>query len=253
MLPPEEVLDLLDKKIATICRDTEATEPPILFLSDNQWLVDQDNKRRKKRGEEPREFIPNFRYSVAKTKPYKGNRNNPKPFHFYNIMAYMLATYKCVVSDYGYEADDMMCIEQTSRVQQTIICSRDKDLRICPGWHYSWECGKQGAIYPTETDRIGWLEKKDNGDILGYGLSFFYYQMLVGDSADNIPGLPGVGKVGAYNALFDKKDEKELFETVKFLYKAELGESSKDYFLEQANLLHMVQEVGVGYRIPKFS
>lgn len=245
-------MDNVDKKIQSICEYTEATEKPILYVSDSQWLADHDNKTLRFIGAPEREFIPNFRYEVAKTKPYKGSRKNVKPYHFYNILVYLLSEYDVVVSDYGYEADDMMCIEQTKRPGETIICSRDKDLRICPGWHFSWECGKQGTIYPTETDRIGWLEKV--GDkVLGYGLSFFYYQMLVGDSADNIPGLPGIGPARAFNVLHDKHTEKELFTTVKDMYKQLLEEQSKEYFMEQANLLWMIQEKGVGYAIPKFT
>ena len=252
LLPPEEVLDLLDKKIEGICRDVEATKPPVLFVSDSEWLTAQRNKQRKREGLEPVLFVPNFRYSVAKTQPYKGNRKNPKPFHFYNILAHMLANYDTVVSEDGYEADDMLCITQVSRKDDTIICSRDKDLRICPGWHFSWECGKQGAIWPVKTDRIGWLEPK-GADVLGYGLSFFYYQMLVGDTADHIPGLPGYGKVKAFALLKDLKTEEELFTTVRDLYKEVKGEESKEYFLEMANLLWMTQEKGVGYKIPKFN
>lgn len=262
LLPPEEVIDLLDKKIRGICLDTESTEDPILFITDSQWLCDWDNRRALKRKETPRVFVPGFRYEIAKTQPYKGNRKNPKPFHFYNILAYMLAQYDTRISTDGYEADDMICIEQVSRGGGTIVCSRDKDLRICPGFHFSWECGKQGSLFPTETDRVGWLEPKLKfnekkgehvfDDVLGYGLSFFYYQMLVGDSADHIPGLPGWGKVKAFNLLKDLKTEEELFSTVKGLYKEVKGEESKEYFLEQANLLHMIQEKGVHYQIPKF-
>lgn len=249
LLPPDEVISLLDNKIKGICLDVDATQPPILYVTDSEWLANWENRRRKKQGLEPREFIRGFRYDIAKTKPYKGNRKNPKPFHFYNILAYMLAEYNTVVSTDGYEADDMMCIEQASRGDETIICSRDKDLRICPGWHFSWECGKQGAVYPTHTNRVGWLEPKGDKDILGYGLSFFYYQMLVGDTADNIPGLPGVGKVGAYKALSELKTTKELFNTVKGLYKEVLGDNSKEYFMEQANLLWMAQEKGKRFEI----
>src|SRR5690606_21685465 len=176
------------------------------------------------------------------------NRKNPKPFHFYNLLTYMLAMYDTRVSHSGYEADDMLCMEQFKRGDETIICSRDKDLRICPGHHFSWECGKQGAIWPIYTDRVGWLERTEK-DVRGYGLSFFYYQMLVGDTADHIPRLPGWGKVKAFNVLSEHTSEETLFTTVKGLYKA--AGKDKEYFLEQANLLHMVQEYGVGYKMPK--
>ena len=140
-----------------------------------------------------------------------------------------------------------MCIYQCSH-EGTIICSRDKDLRICPGWHYSWECGKQPSVGPVETDALGWLESKKSGATLGYGLAFFYYQMLVGDSADNIPGLPGCGDARAKKLLEGADTEMELFKRVKEAYK-ERG-MGKEYFLEQANLLWMIQQRGIGYEMP---
>lgn len=153
LLPTEHVFDLLDKKIQGICHDVEADAPPIIFFSDSEWLA-------KKQG---REYVKGFRYDIAKTKPYKGNRLNPKPFHFYNLLVYMLAEYNCQIATDGEEADDLICYTQvlsTSSQTTTIICSRDKDVRIAPGWHFSWECGDQRAIGPIFTDANGWLEKE---------------------------------------------------------------------------------------------
>jgi 5'-3' exonuclease len=148
----------------------------------------------------------------------------------------------------------MMCMYQTEMSDigvDTIICSRDKDLRICPGWHFSWECGQQKAIGPTHTDRLGFLSEKPNGDTIGYGLKFFFYQMLVGDTADNIPGLPKVGDAGAVKLLKDLNTEVELYQAVKNAYIEKMGEAAKEYFKEQSSLLWMVQEKGVGYKPPK--
>ncbi len=236
----DRVEELLNKKIATICSEVGATEPPTLFLSDSKWLA----KKQK------RSYTPVFRYSIAKTKPYKGNRKNPKPFHFYNLMVYLLSFYDTVVAVDGYEADDMMCMAQFGR-DDTVICSRDKDLRICPGWSYVWECGKQASIGPTFTDRVGSLTTDAKGKTLGYGLAFFYYQMLVGDTADYIPGLPGYGDVYARKLLKGAVTEEDYYERVKAAYIEKLGEGSKAYFDEQANLLWMVQEKGKHYEHPK--
>lgn len=230
LLDPEHVLDLLDKKIQIICEEVGATTPPILFLSDSEYLAKQQK----------REFIPGFRYSTAVTKPYKGTRNNPKPYHFYNILAYMLGVYDCRISQNGLEADDEMCKYQYEHLEETILCSRDKDIRICPGWHYSWECGEQRAIGPIYTSEGGWLEKDEEGNVLGYGEAFFYYQMLVGDSADNIPGLPKFGKVKAFKLLHPTKmTSAERKAIVVSLYKEVMGDKAKEYFNEQARLLWM--------------
>lgn len=221
--------DLLKEKIEGICFDVDATEPPLIFLSDSEWLS-------KKLG---RPFIKGFRYEAAKTRPYKGNRINPKPFHFYNLIAEMLFNYEVKISSDGLEADDELCRYQYESASPTIICSRDKDVRICPGWHFSWECGTQHAIGPVETDIAGKLVKGEKGKIMGWGTAFFYYQMLVGDTADYIPGLTGFGTVKAFNLLHDKTTTKEQYETVKTAYKEILQEKAKEYFLEQASLLWM--------------
>lgn len=243
LLPTEHVFDLLDKKIQGICHDVEADAPPIIFFSDSEWLA-------KKQG---REYVKGFRYDIAKTKPYKGNRLNPKPFHFYNLLVYMLAEYNCQIATDGEEADDLICYTQvlsTSSQTTTIICSRDKDVRIAPGWHFSWECGDQRAIGPIFTDANGWLEKRENGDPIGYGTAFFYYQMLVGDSADNIPGLPKFGKTKAYNLLSGAKTTYDQFTIVKNLYKEVMGDKAKEYFMEQANLLWMRFNKEKQYALP---
>jgi hypothetical protein len=426
LLSFEHVASLLDDKIDLICYEVEATEPPILYVSDSEEITRRVNKMLRWQGEPERKFTPNFRYEVATTKPYKGTRKNPKPFHFYNILFYMMANYKVVLSEDGLEADDMMCIAQIENAKeygvkvdthagpllmdyedwlvygnttfikddkgyfindtgkgptrsvwsfhrkvmgdpeglvvdhingdthdcrkynlrvcsvkenirnskpqggtsnykgvsydksrdkwsasikvdrksihlgrfsgeedaakaydsaakeyfgefarlnfeaphfkpfkQTVICSRDKDLRMCPLLHYSWECGNQRALGPTYTDDIGHLEEiitkktdektgkvKIDKKILGYGKSFFYYQMLVGDSADNIPGLPKWGHVKAYELLKDLKTERGLFKAVQKAYIETMKLDAKRHFREQASLLWMVQEKGKEYATP---
>jgi DNA polymerase-1 len=224
---------------------------PIIYLTQSEYTNQYENRLSKWRGEKPKKLIKGFRYGVAKSKPYKGNRQNPTPFHLPNIVAILMSDYNTVVSRDGLEADDMMCIEQyNSEVGDTIICSRDKDLRICPGHHYSWECGNQRSVGPVVTDKVGHLEKA-GANVLGYGLSFFYYQMLVGDSADNIPGLPGVGKVRAFNCLHSLDNEYDLFKVVKDYYKEVMREEAKEYFTEQANLLWMRMDDGKPYKFPE--
>lgn len=252
LLPFEHVQELLDQKIKLICEDVNATELPIIFLTNNEWLTEHINRANRYTDEEKCVFVPNFRYDVAKTKPYKGTRKNPKPFHFKNISAYLLAEYNVVVSRGGLEADDMMCLYQTSN-DNTIICSRDKDLNICPGWHFSWECGNQRAIGPHYTDEVGEItlhirEMVRNKkvvkvkEIKGYGLKFFFTQMLIGDAADNIPGLPKVGVAKAWEVLSPCDTEKRLYQTVKAMYMGVMEDKAKEYFMEQMELLWMKQK-----------
>lgn len=271
ILDVEHVEEILHKKIKLICEEVHATEPPLIFLTSNESVVRNENRRRKLRGVDPCEYTLGFRYDVAKTKPYKGTRNNPKPFHFNNLIALIMGEYDTHIAMDGHEADDLMSIYQFSywsngEIDKTIICSRDKDLRMCPGWHYSWECGQQRAIGPIYTDELGWLkeiitEKFDpqtqktttTSKVVGYGLSFFYYQMLVGDAVDNIPGLKGVGPKKAIPIIQGCNSHQELFESVKSLYINVVGLClAKDYFIEQANLLWIRRKHDEPYKIPTF-
>jgi hypothetical protein len=256
LLPFEPVSEMLDQKINSIKDECMADDEPILFITSSDWIVNCWNNWAKYNDRELMEHVPNFRYEVAVSKPYKGTRKNPKPFHFQNLVSYMISNYNVVISKDGLEADDEACIAQReaqSKGEETVICSRDKDLRICQGWHYSWECGEQKAIGPHYTDPLGSLELTikevvrggkvvKEKKVTGYGLSFFLCQMFVGDSADNIPGLPRHGVAVAWDLLSPLLGDKEaMIKVVKDAYKEKMGDQAREYFLEQARLLWMQQ------------
>lgn len=238
------VAELLDQKIKEICAEVWATEEPVLYLTGSKVLNHMTNKQRKREGKEPKEFNPNFREKIAKKKEYKGNRKKEKPFHFNNLIAYMLANYNVVVAE-GMEADDLLSIHQYERLEQlnTIICSRDKDLRITPGMHYGWECGKQRSFGPCKVEPLGELELKGGNKIVGTGLKFFYSQLITGDTVDNIPGLPRGGPALAFKLLGDKETEEDCFNAVREAYEGKFGESWEEELMEQAHLLWMVREL----------
>lgn len=202
----------------------------------------------------------NFRYDLAKTKPYKGNRKHgARPFHYENIRAYLPSRWPTVICD-GYEADDGMAMHQYERLDKkdTIICSRDKDLWIVPGWHYTWGRGGQPEAGPTWVDELGWLSlsqrrvESSNPEkrpytvykCRGAGLKFFYAQCLMGDVADNIPGLRGYADKAAYEMINSCNSEKECHEVVLQGYITYTGDEqkAKEFLQEQAQLLWMVRE-----------
>ena len=88
--------------------------------------------------------------------------------------------------------------------EEPIIVSGDKDLDQVPGHHW-WPAGvkreeKPGLgvlewdndLLPVEDRKaIEWTVGQD------YSEKHFYSQVLIGDSTDNIPGCPGIGKVTA--------------------------------------------------------
>ncbi len=177
---------------------------------------------------------------------YKGNRKKPKPFHYDNLTAYIMGKYECRMA-IGLEADDLMSIDQWARVKEgkldTIICSRDKDLRITPGMHFGWPCGKQPQFGPRRVTEVGDLELKGGKKLVGTGLKFFYSQVLMGDGVDNIPGLPRMGPVKAYKALSECETEEDLYRTTASLYEGHYGPDWKAHMQEQCDLLWMVREL----------
>lgn len=187
----------------------------------------------------------NFREQVAVSKPYKGNRKQEKPFHYQNLKAYMEGHHKCTVV-HGMEADDLMSIHQVEQGDLSVICTRDKDLRQVPGWHYGWECGRQPEYKLRYVTDPGTLElSKDKKKVVGTGIKFFWAQMLVGDGVDNIPGLPGWGPVAAYDMLYDPLlTVEEMQERVTDAYRVYYQEGDwREYMLEQGRLLWMCREL----------
>jgi len=134
-------------------------------------------------------ILDNADYVYAGTnKVYKGNRiDAPKPRWFNEMMHYITQHYDVRVCE-DIEADDAVSIQQTryaDKGMKSIIISADKDLNTVPGMHYNPQ--KDVKYYVDEDAADEW----------------FWCQMLIGDSADNIAGLPGVGVRAAYNILED--------------------------------------------------
>lgn len=248
------VSDLLDQKIKEICAEAFTDESPTLYLTGDEHLLKHVNRARKYDEQEAKVYNPNFRNALAKVKPYKGTRKAEKPFHFHNLRVYMLSQYDCVVTE-GMEADDLICVELykdyvkhhgLDHPIKVIACTRDKDLRMCPGLHFGWVCGKQPAFGPMLVDEFGSIEliRGSSVKIRGTGIKFFYSQLLTGDAVDNIPGLPKVGPVAAFGHLDGCKSEEECFKTIKALYRGYYGDDFYEEALrEQVDLLWMVREL----------
>lgn len=415
----EEAQNLFDQKVDIICKEVEATEPPILFLSENPTVNRILNKQRKYKGEAPLPYISNFREAIAVTKGYKANRTESvKPFHYKNLLNYVLSDrWNWRVAPAGLEADDAMAIYQVSMAKEfgvkmlthageilldyedwlkhsettfikeskgyfvndtgkgdtrkvwylhreimgnpegfvidhvngdkkdnrkynlrkcstqeniwnskpqegsskykgvcwdrsrnkwtshikvdrqsihlgrydveedaakaydeaakkhygqfarlnlespyhkpfveTIICSRDKDLKQCPLKHYSWECYQQPSLGPLTVSGLGKLWDKNEGlkyptgkpkpvNIIGTGDLYFYYQMITGDRTDNIVGINKLGPVFAYKLLKDATTALECYTLTSEVYKERCGNEWEIMYEENAGLLWIVKEV----------
>ena len=171
----------------------------------------------------------NFRYGVAVTHSYKGNRKGAKPVHY-------AALREALVSDYGFhvvygsEADDAIATEATRLRDDAIIVSIDKDFDQVPGWHYNFV--QKRKYYVTEKE----------------GMISFYSQLLTGDRVDNIVGLYGIGPKKASKLLVDAETPTDCFKAVVEAYKA-AGEPY-ERVIENGKLLWLRRSSGEEWQPP---
>lgn len=153
------------------------------------------------------------RFDTALVRPYQGNRDGKvKPKHLPQLREWVQQYYKPfkdggvwgatgLKADSCYwnnqEADDGITQRQYAAIQEgarhlSIIMSGDKDLGICSGLHCDWN-----TFDIVDVDGFGEIRLDDSGSskkIKGKGTAFFFAQLLMGDTADNIPGLPTFGR-----------------------------------------------------------
>lgn len=142
-----------------------------------------------------------YRYQVSPT--YKANRKHrPKPIIFYALREYLKQRYNFKEFD-GLEADDLVAYYGANNENyKVVICSPDKDvLHQCVGKHFNYQ--KVEFVTTSETD----AEK------------FLWKQVLMGDSTDNIQGIPGVGIKTAENWLKDRENDIGAFVFKKYVEK----------------------------------
>lgn len=170
----------------------------------------------------------NFRYDIAKSFPYKGNRSGiEKPIHLSVTRGRLVSKWGAIVSE-GEEADDLIAIAATYYGPDTVVASIDKDMLQLPCRHFNFATGVWSTVTEFE------------------GLRFFYKQILTGDRADNIVGLYRVGPVKAEKMLQDCNSEKSLWETVLKAY-----DGDKERVVENARLLWLRREKGEIWEPPK--
>jgi 5'-3' exonuclease len=202
---------------------------------------------------------PTFRFDIAKRKPYKGTRPSNKPWHYQNLTVYMTDVLKAEIITH-IEADDALAIAHLDPETETVLCSRDKDLRQVPGRFYSWELGMQPSFGPADITQVGSLSLSDGKTkkLTGTGFAWFCAQVLTGDTVDNIPGLPKCGPVAAYQALYghipdpseleagDGYDQyvcNHMIAHVGDLYAEKYGPDWEDELLEQGRLCWMTRRL----------
>jgi len=155
---------------------------------------------------------------------YKANRKKNK---WVSLVRQELLKMEGFIYHDEYEADDLIKERAVEiGVDNYVICSVDKDLKQIEGIHFDyWR--------PVLKNPDGSLQVNEYGhriiapcrglDIITAKQAnhFFWKQMLMGDSGDNIKGIPRIGKVKAEKILSDSVNHEE---TVKEKYVNHFGE-----------------------------
>ena len=167
-------------------------------------------------------FRENF-YDQYKKSPSRVKAKQNKATYLNDLKQWLREQPNSVTS-HGCEADDlvrMWSIEaENASIPYTII-TIDKDLDCIPGHHYNPVKDYYYNITEEEADKHYWK------------------QVLMGDSVDNIPGLPGIGEVKAIRILSKCKDSNERKQAVIEAYKDIYKDNWKDYLLANGRLIHI--------------
>jgi len=135
------------------------------------------------------------RHDISTVREYQANRNGkPKPINLEWARNQMIQKMRAVVH-MEQEADDGLTQLQYEFINRgernlCVLVSADKDLRMVPGLHL---CPDTTKIVDVDGYGSCWYDK-DKSKATGWGTSFFWHQLLMGDTADNIPGLPAFSK-----------------------------------------------------------
>jgi hypothetical protein len=132
-----------------------------------------------------------YRDKFSKTVKYKEHRSSaPTPLYMKEMQDFVIRNLNTNVSYSSQrEADDAVSIVarnyygSSGNSDKYIIAGVDKDLLQIPGGHYNYVKDTAYSQSASQADR------------------WFFYQLLMGDVADNIPGIKGVGPKKAEKIL----------------------------------------------------
>lgn len=178
------------------------------------------------------------RYAVARVKPYQGQRSGARRPRNWKPLRDMLEAgdFGPTIIDYDREADDRFGQFGWADPANTVIGTQDKDMRMVPGWHIDWKDNRMFYLGPDV------YEATFNDKV--FGRKWFWLQMLHGDPADFIPGLPKAygklcGPVAAENILRFAATNEQAASCVYDAYASHYKERALVEMAEQAILLWM--------------
>jgi DNA polymerase-1 len=203
------------------------------------------------------------RYAIARVKPYQGQRtNNRRPANWRYLRDLLEAGTigPPVELTTTAEADDLFAYYAYNFPDDCVIYTQDKDMRMLPGLHLDWVSHRTHRVEYS----LNWCRQETRAHNVipynsvfndkQYGPRWFWMQMLHGDNADNIPGLPlarckygggpitpdgKLNKVGEAAApkILDAHSDLTLAGAVELAYRSYYGERWLVEIIEQACLL----------------
>lgn len=128
---------------------------------------------------------------------YKANRKQDKPIHFEAMRNFLIDEWKAEVA-VEEEADDLI---GKNLDENSLAITIDKDILYgLVGHKYNFV--KKSFFYTTQEEAT----------------KFFYKQLLMGDSVDNIHGVPKIGEKRSLTLLQDAAEEETMFQIVRRQY-----------------------------------
>ncbi len=235
--------------LAYYCAGNDGTDPG---QARAKLLAKLENAKRASAAESSRILLTGqgshkgHRYSIARVKPYQGQRDGgrrPKNWKYLRdlLEGHPSPDHPSEITGLA-EADDLFGkYSKLIGPDNIVIHTQDKDMRMVPGWHLDWETMKM-----TFVSADCWAHE-DNDKL--YGRKWFWMQMLQGDPADYVPGLPKYitakgtaalcGPATAAKLLAECANELEARTAVFSLYRGWYGDEWQVNILEQAILLWM--------------
>lgn len=192
-----------------------------------------------------------WRYVIATQQPYQGQREGSTRPKNWDLLRDFVESYKgpaFTPKIWGTrEADDGICLHQNILPHgRAVVAMKDKDSQMFTGYiRLDWD-----SYELTEVLKHTYEVETSTGLMLG--TKWFWVQLLAGDSADHIPGLPKIlshtgkmvdcGMARAKTALCMTYDDATGFDVVAKHYAHFYKEDWADRLVEQMALLWMRQD-----------
>jgi DNA polymerase-1 len=175
-------------------------------------------------------------YADYKRSASRVKSKSTKPDWFDDLKSWTEEYYDgCIITD-NCEADDMVrvwAVEAKKAGIQHCVVTIDKDLDCIEGNHYN---PRHKTLYQVSDEWAGY---------------FYWKQLLMGDSTDNIPGIAGIGPKKAEKILEGSKNKEEHIERICREYHNAYGDDGFDHMLLNGKLLHIWRHINDHFVIKK--